>query len=129
MSSPKVSYWLDLAYYDLETARVMLDGRRYLYVGFMCQQVVEKALKAGICSISDEFPPYTHNLLNLAERSGFLEKFNDAQAELLSKLNPLNIEARYPSTKDVLAKSLDLKTCRAMIDETKELLQWIKQQL
>ncbi len=129
MSNPKVSYWLDLADYDIETANVMLDGRRYLYVGFMCQQVIEKSLKAAICSISDEFPPYTHNLLNLAEKAGLLEKFSDDHAGLLSRLNPLNIEARYPSTKDVLAKSLDLKTCRTMIDETKELLQWIKQLL
>lgn len=129
MSNPKVSYWLDLADYDIETANVMLEGRRYLYVGFMCQQVIEKSLKAAICSISDEFPPYTHNLLNLAEKAGLLEKFSDDQAGLLSRLNPLNIEARYPSTKDALAKSLDLKTCRTMIDETKELLQWIKQQL
>ena len=80
MSNPKVSYWLDLADYDIETANVMLDGRRYLYVGFMCQQVIEKSLKAAICSISDEFPPYTHNLLNLAEKAGLLEKFSDDHA-------------------------------------------------
>ena len=41
----KAGYWLDLAAYDLETADVMLRGKRYLYVGFMCHQVVEKSLK------------------------------------------------------------------------------------
>jgi len=35
---------VDLAQYDLETAQVMLDGGRFLYVGFMCHQVVEKSL-------------------------------------------------------------------------------------
>jgi hypothetical protein len=29
----RVAYWLDLADYDIETARVMLNGKRYLYVG------------------------------------------------------------------------------------------------
>ena len=38
----KVEYWFESANYDLETAKVMLDGKRYLYVGFMCHQVIEK---------------------------------------------------------------------------------------
>lgn len=44
----KVKYWLKLAEYDLDTAKVMLNGGRYLYVGFMCHQVIEKMLK-GYC--------------------------------------------------------------------------------
>jgi len=32
----KVQYWINMAEYDLETAKVMLKGRRFLYVGFMC---------------------------------------------------------------------------------------------
>ncbi len=33
--------------YDLETAEAMLSSRRYLlYVGFMCNQTIEKAFKA-----------------------------------------------------------------------------------
>jgi HEPN domain-containing protein len=32
--------------YDIETAKAMLKTGRYLYVGFMCHQVVEKAFKA-----------------------------------------------------------------------------------
>ena len=46
----KSSYWLELADYDLETARAMLQTGRYLYVGFMCHQVIEKALKAVVSS-------------------------------------------------------------------------------
>lgn len=41
----KIRYWIDLAEYDLETARVMLTGKRFLYVGFMCHQAIEKILK------------------------------------------------------------------------------------
>jgi len=43
-----VSHWVERAEYDLETARSMLDTGRYLYVGYMCQQAVEKALKGII---------------------------------------------------------------------------------
>lgn len=42
----KVEYWLDIASYDIETAQAMLKTKRFLYVGFMCHQVIEKALKA-----------------------------------------------------------------------------------
>ncbi|HDP80310.1 MAG TPA: HEPN domain-containing protein [Spirochaetes bacterium] len=42
----KTQYWQDMAGYDLETARAMLSTGRYLYVGFMCHQTVEKSLKA-----------------------------------------------------------------------------------
>ena len=47
----KTSYWLEIADYDLETAKAMLETGRYLYVGFMCHQVIEKTLKAVVSSI------------------------------------------------------------------------------
>ena len=42
----KVRYWLNIADYDLDTAEAMHQTRRWLYVGFMCHQVIEKTLKA-----------------------------------------------------------------------------------
>ena len=42
----RVKYWVDIAEYDFETAKVMLKGGRRLYVAFMCHQVIEKTLKA-----------------------------------------------------------------------------------
>ena len=41
----KSEYWFESAEYDLQTARAMLETRRLLYVGFMCHQTIEKALK------------------------------------------------------------------------------------
>lgn len=32
----KITYWIEMAEYDLETAVAMLNTKRYLYVGFMC---------------------------------------------------------------------------------------------
>ncbi|HMT12966.1 MAG TPA: HEPN domain-containing protein, partial [Ignavibacteria bacterium] len=46
MESNKIKYWTELSDYDIESARVMLEGKRYLYVGFMCHQAIEKILKA-----------------------------------------------------------------------------------
>ena len=49
--------WIDASRYDLETARALLESRRYLYVLFMCQQSLEKLLKAHVMARTVEFPP------------------------------------------------------------------------
>ena len=40
-----------------------------------------------------------------------------------------NIEARYPEDKETIARTLTEQFCRQMIDETKQLQQWIKDKL
>ena len=91
----KTSYWLELAEYDLETARAMIETERYRYVGFMCHQVIEKALKAVIAN-SDNNPPYIHNLSKLAELSGLYGQLSNEQKDVVDALEPLNIKSRYP---------------------------------
>jgi HEPN domain-containing protein len=59
----KVRYWIDLSDEDLKTAEVMLNGKRYLYVGFMCHQVIEKIFKAAYAKLKEETPPFTRFIL------------------------------------------------------------------
>ena len=127
----KVKYWLDLTEYDLDTARVMLNGGRYLYVGFMCHQVIEKAFKAVIardCE-DDDIPPKIHHLMRLADKSGLLGKLSESQKSFIADLNPLNIEARYPEYKNKIAATLSNEVCAKLIHDTEEMLCWIKGQL
>jgi len=127
----KIKYWLGLADYDLETARAMLKSSRYLYVGFMCHQTIEKALKAVIsknCK-EDEFPPKIHNLLKLAEQAQILAALSAQQLAALKEINPLNIEARYPEYKDMLLNALTEKECKRLLSKTEVLLKWIKTKL
>jgi HEPN domain-containing protein len=79
----KIRYWIELAEYDLETAKVMLEGRRFLYVGFMCHQTIEKALKGYYVSAKNETPPYTHNLTFLAKDAGLYEKMAEQQKDFI----------------------------------------------
>lgn len=58
----KIKYWIDLSDYDLETAEAMLQSKRYLYVGFMCHQAIEKAFKAYYTKLKFETAPNTHSL-------------------------------------------------------------------
>ena len=124
-----ITYWGELADYDLETARAMLQTKRYLYVGFMCHQVIEKILKAYFCSVSAETPPYTHSLSRLAEKSGLINEMSETQIAILDNLDPLNIECRYPVFKEQLVKHLDESRCIEIIAETQTLLSWIKTRL
>lgn len=129
MGVDKVTYWKELADYDIDTAEVMYDGSRWLYVGFMCHQVIEKTIKAYWSAIKPDDIPFIHNLLKLSQSCGLISKMSQAQLKLISELMPMNIEARYPSYKDELAKKLTPEYCRELIDKTKELKLWIESQL
>lgn len=123
----KVTYWLEGADYDLQTARAMLETKRYLYVGFMCHQAVEKALKGLLVSRKpEEDLPYIHKLVRLANLSGISEEMTEAQLSLLDLLSPMNIEARYPMYKERLLTSLTEVKCSTMIQETEAMLIWLK---
>lgn len=125
----KSKYWIDTAQYDLDSAKVMLGGRRYLYVGFMCHLTIEKALKAVVAKDEELMPPKIHNLLKLASMTNIYDLMSEKQQLLLSELNPLNIESRYPSYKEDIASTLNETNCKMLIDKTEELLCWIKRQL
>jgi len=127
----RIQYWVELADYDLETAKTMLTGKRYLYVGFMCHQVIEKSLKAVIAKgcANDEIPPKIHHLLKLADRAGLYHKMSEKQQAFIKELNPLNIEVRYPAYKEALSAGLTAEICEEFLAGTEELLCWIKEQL
>lgn len=125
----RVLYWVELAEYDMDTADAMFVTKRWLYVGFMCHQVLEKILKAYWCSTQSEEPPYVHNLLRLAEGSRILDSMSDIQKRFLSEMIPMNIEARYPTYKEEIAKTLTPERCGLMIRTTKEMMLWIKSKL
>lgn len=124
------TYWLTTAHYDMDTAKAMQRARRYLYVGFLCHLTIEKALKGSIASVDeDSFPAKIHNLIRLAENCPLREELSEDQWDLLAALNPLNIEARYPSIRESISSSLDRDKCKALIAETEELLCWIENRL
>lgn len=51
------------------------------------------------------------------------------QLRFIAELMPMNIEARYPSYKEELARKLTPEYCRTIIDKTKELKLWIEKLL
>lgn len=125
----KIKYWTDLSDYDLDTADVMLQGKRYLYVGFMCHQAIEKIFKALFIKNKQGNVPFSHSLSYIAKNGEFYDGFSEDQKDFIDQVEPLNIEARYPSHKDRLMKSLNEDKCKEILIRTKKMQQWIKVKL
>ena len=125
----RIEYWLQIGHYGLVSAKAMLETRRFLYVGFLCHQVVEKCLKAYYWHTQNKEPPYSHNLLLLSEESGFDDLAGEEHLLLFNELMPLNIQARYPEDRELLLKSLTADKCGDLYKKTKDFYKWIKRLL
>ncbi len=101
---------------------------RLPYVGFMCHQAVEKALKGCfVIRKPDEELPYIHKLMRLANISGISSQMEEEQLSFLDILSPLNVATRYPEEKERLLASLTPSYCQELLSKTEELCKWIKE--
>lgn len=137
-SREKYDYWLEAAEYDLESARVMMQGGRYMYVAFMCQQAIEKLTKGIFTLYADKEPPMIHNIWSIfrqlnveADLSEYftieefkkeLHKYKSFFAELLSYY----ISGRYPSFKEKVSSSIDSNRAKRVLANTEEVFTWIR---
>ena len=129
MSQKIINNWISLAEYDLATAQDMLKANRYLYVAFMCQQAIEKILKACYVKQHTSTPPYTHNLLRLIKELSFKDEMGDERMAKIEELNSYYIESRYTEDIEELSKLLTEAKVVSVLNSTKELFEWIKAKL
>jgi len=54
---------------------------------------------------------------------------SEDQMDFLNILGPLNIEARYPTDKERITKSLNKDRCTTITERTMEMMEWIKSKL
>jgi HEPN domain-containing protein len=115
--------WLEKVEYDLDTAKAMLTTGRYLYVLFCCQQAVEKALKALYVDQKEEFPPRTHNLLQLADLVA-IEITADRDI-LYRDLGTYYIQSRYIEEIKELSLKVNKTSAKKILDQTEGELKWL----
>ncbi|MFH1674053.1 MAG: HEPN domain-containing protein [Pseudomonadota bacterium] len=123
-----VAHWVERAEYDLETAKAMLDTARYLYVAYMCQQAVEKLLKAIMAHQGKENVP-VHNLIRLSELAEIRDNLNAEQFKFLAELTPYCIEARYGNYKESLSEIINKEKAKEVYQKTREIFRWLYQQI
>jgi HEPN domain-containing protein len=74
-------------------------------------------------------PPRTHNLLVLASATGLLPRLTGDQRDLLTELEPLAVEARYPEHKERMRELLDETLSCSLLERTREIRAWIENEL
>ena len=121
--------WLDIVAEDMSVAEDLFKTGHWLYVGFMCHQVIEKTLKAYWCVCRDDDPSYLHDHERIAKGFGLYTKMNEEQKDFLDGIKRMNIDARYQEIKDAVARSLNREKTAEILGQTKQLYAWILQKL
>lgn len=122
-----VREWVEISEYDLETAQAVLKARRYLYVAFLCQQAVEKILKAIYVRKKKCLPPRTHNLLYLAEQLKLDISLKDL--ELFSLLTQFYFENRYPGERVRLAREMNKNKAAEILKDARRVYRCLREKL
>lgn len=125
---PAVKPWMDRVNYDWETARAMHKTGRYLYVVFMCQQAIEKTLKAILTFQNKEIKPI-HHLPKLAELAGLRQEFDEETLMLIESLSGYYLNARYKETIEALSKAIGKKEAQNYLTQTESLILWLIQKM
>jgi HEPN domain-containing protein len=120
----KMEYWLDIAEYDLETAKSMFKSRRYLYTVFMCQQALEKMIKAHYILEKGKEAPRSHNLSYLAGLTAL--NLDESQLSFFDRLTAFYIQGRYPTYKEKLSKATNRTQAKSYLKQAKEMFGWLK---
>lgn len=137
-SREKYEYWLDIAEYDLETAKANYASGRYLYVVFMCQQAVEKIVKGLHILYTGEEADRTHNISRIfnkifnqqENRKIITDEEFDSKTEdymdLFGELLYYYIAERYPSYKEKLSSTISKDKAKSVLDRAEEVFEWLK---
>jgi HEPN domain-containing protein len=128
MISDKTKKWLERVDYDLQTADAMLRTGRYIYAVFMCQQAVEKVMKAFINNTGSQVLPI-HNLRRLAEDSGLISELDEEKLIKLDFLSQYYISARYKEDITELSKGITKEFSADILVFTKGMIKWIIQKM
>jgi len=103
---------------------VMFDSKRYSWSLFIGHLMIEKLLKAFYVKVKSDYPPFIHNLLRLAEKSGL--ELTDDKKEQLVTITAFNINARYDDYKLSFKNQCTTEFTERWIEKLKVLRLWIK---
>ncbi len=122
----KYDEWYFQSDYDYETAVDMFKSGRYVYCIFMCHLSLEKALKGLLIKKTDEYPSKSHSLVYFADKIGL--EMTETNSEFLFMLNKISVPTRYPDDLRKLVNAYSKEKTESILNQTKEVQIWIKQQ-
>lgn len=93
----------------------------------MCQQAIEKLLKAHVMASTATFPPRVHNLVRLQELARI--DMSPAEKELLERVSLYYVQVRYPPEIQVLAKSVNKTMVTRLLQQVEVLWKRLRRDL
>lgn len=117
----EIRSWIDQAKKDFQAAKKNFDIKVYYVVAFLCQQAVEKGLKALYIKKFKELKK-THDLVALGNDVGLPKEL----IQYCKELSPAYIYTRYP---DVIEFSNLDTVAKTFLVYTEEVLLWVEKKL
>lgn len=129
MEEANIQTWIDIAEEDLSTAEVCVQNKKYLWAMVMCQQAIEKILKAIYVKQKNEIPKKIHNLLILSADIGISLELTEDLKELFNSLLAYYLGSRYPDERKKLMTECNEEYSKDILNKTKETYLWLKKKL
>lgn len=119
----RADVWIERVRYDLETAIAMYSTGRFLYVVFMAQQSIEKAVKALI-EAEGKPVPFEHNLRRLLIAAGAESGVSEEWWTKIDFLSQYYLNARYKEDVAALQRKITSEVAGEFLDFAKEMVEW-----
>lgn len=123
-----ISYWVDEAERNWQTALYLSEGRQFVMALFLFNLVIEKLLKAHwVKDNIDNFPPRTHDLQYLHNQTEL-----DLPAEdydYLAVMSQWSIDTRYPDYKNKIYSVASEKYTSRQMGKVKTLMTCLREKL
>jgi HEPN domain-containing protein len=134
----KCGYWLMLSDYDIGTIDALIQGERWVYVAFICQQATERQLKAMYVYFMEAEPPKTHNVnflfskitdsaafKNGGDYARFSERRNECEDFLMDVM--FYYMSDYPfSYKNITNRFVKKDLALELYEKTKKYVSWLR---
>lgn len=111
---------------DIEMAEKNFLIKGYYITAFLCQQAVEKALKALFMIVNKKSSGPTHSLIYLAEKTKVPKSFY----RILQDLSPEFITTRYPDVSGTVPyKIYSEEKVQNYLIKSKEIMKWLERKI
>lgn len=118
--------WIKQAEEDYKSAILNFKSKVFYVAAFLCQQAVEKALKAVYIYQNNKLAPKIHDLTELCRQTKAPEEI----ILIASKITSAYIFSRYPgAAPEIPSRFYDSTLAQEYLEKTKIILEWTKKQL
>jgi len=120
-TSKQIEYWTTGALSNIETAEILITGKKYFEGLFYCHLTIEKILKALVVKNIIQLAPKSHNLNYLTKLANI--KVTKEQELFMAVLMKYQLEGRYP---EYFPKAPTFEIVNEYLTKSKELLECLK---